>query len=316
MGNCQCSKIPLFIKGNEMVVPIDKSNHPQSDTTTLVQLNPKNDIIHPNKAQACVTLSQNQNQNGIISTPQLGSLSHPKQNYQYTSKQSPDAANNFFRVGTVNISTQNNNSFTRPRNNKQIKRQFTDAHIDLAIIDLNLFNVPNEINIVILGGIKVGKSALVIKLTEHRFEKLYIPTIAVEIKSKVIQLKDKTIKMNFIVTPGDLQYKEDYKVLYEKANFIFLCFDTSREGSFNEAKKLLYEEVCEYAGLLKIGVTNFYFIANKIDLPSRKESLNNIKSFCKEHNLDIYEISVKSGKGIKLLMNNVLGKFNEVTTKA
>ena len=317
MGNCQCSKIPLFIKGNDMVVPIDKSNHPQSDTTTLVQPNLKNDIIHPNKAQVFVALSPNPNQNGFISTPQLGSSlpNNSKQHFQYTSKQAPDTASNFFRVGTVNTPSQDNNSFIRSRaNNTEIKRQFTDAHIDLAIIDLNLFNVPNEINIVLLGGIKVGKSALVIKLTEHRFEKLYIPTIAVEIKSKVIQLKDKAIKMNFIVTPGDLQYKENYKVLYEKANFIFLCFDISREGSFDEAKKLLYEEVCEYAGLLKIGVTNFYFIANKMDLPSRKESLNTIQSFCKEHKLDLYEISVKSGKGIKLLMSNVLSKFNEVTT--
>ena len=65
---------------------------------------------------------------------------------------------------------------------------------------------------------------------------MMVQLIAVEIKSKVIQLKDKAIKMNFIVTPGDLQYKENYKMLYEKANFIFLCFDISREGSFDEAK--------------------------------------------------------------------------------
>ena len=318
MGNCQCSKVPLFIKGNEMVVPIDKTNPPQSDATTLVQMSSKTDIIKPNKVPQFVTLPQNQNQNEFITTPQLGSLPPPKQHLQYTSKQSPDASNNFFRVGTVNLpSTQNSNSFSRPRSNVQIKRQFTDAYIDLAIIDLNLFNVSNEINIVLLGGIKVGKSALVIRLSEHRFEKLYIPTIAVEIKSKVIQFKDKSIKINFIVTPGDLQYKENYKVLYEKASFIFLCFDISREGSFDEAKQLLYEEVYGCTGLLKVGAANYYFIANKIDLPNRKESLNNIQSFCKEHKLDLYEISVKSGKGLKLLMSNVLGKFNEVvTTKA
>jgi small GTP-binding protein len=192
----------------------------------------------------------------------------------------------------------------------KFKRQFTDAHIDLTIIDTNIFNeLINEINIVILGGIKVGKSSFVIKVTEQRFEKPYIPTIAVEIKSKTVQYRNRTIKLNFIVTPGDKQYKEDYTPLYEKANFIFLYYDISSENSFNEAKQLLYEEVCEYAGLLKIGVTNFYFIGNKVDLTGRNTSINTIQTFCKKHKLDLFEISVKTGYGIKLLMNNMLNKY-------
>ena len=89
-----------------------------------------------------------------------------------------------------------------------------------------------------------------------------------------MQYRNRTIKLNFIVTPGNKQYKEDYTPLYEKANFIFLYYDISNENIFNEAKQLLYEEVCEYARLLKIGVTNFYYIVNKVDLAGRNKSIN------------------------------------------
>ena len=76
------------------------------------------------------------------------------------------------------------------------RNQFTDTHINLTFIDANTFNeLLNEINIIILGSIKVGKNSLVIKLTEQIFENLYIPIIAVEIKSKIVEYRNRTKKL-------------------------------------------------------------------------------------------------------------------------
>ena len=318
MGSCQCSKDFLFLKQNLseiFISSVEKKYQPQNNQSTTSNPNQKLTMI-TTKPQ---NMNQQQQQQLPSSTlinpnPTTNNTLPPIKPQKTIKYQSTISNDNYSRIGSVClIQKVMNDSFTAldsKSHKKNFRRQFTDAHIDLTIIDTNIFNeLINEINIVILGGIKVGKSSFVIKVTEQRFEKLYIPTIAVEIKSKTVQYRNKTIKLNFIVTPGDKQYKEDYTPLYEKANFIFLYYDTSNENSFNEAKQLLYEEVCEYAGLLKIGVTNFYFIGNKVDLAGRNISINTIQTFCKKHKLDLFEISVKSGYGIKLLMNNVLNKY-------
>lgn len=67
----------------------------------------------------------------------------------------------------------NEDSFTAldsKSHKKNLRRQFTDAYIDLTIINTNIFNeLINEINIVMLDEIKVSKSSFVIKVTEQRF---------------------------------------------------------------------------------------------------------------------------------------------------
>ena len=322
MGGCQCSKDLLFLKQNfsEIFISVEKKYQPQSATSHAKQ---KLTMNTTNQNTANNPPSQNMNQQQLITSSNIinpdQNTSPPCQTQKTLHYQSKVSNDNYSRVGSVCCARKGiNDSFTAldsKSRKKKLRRQFTDTHIDLTIIDSNVFNVLlNEINIVILGGVKVGKSAFVIKLTEQKFEYPYVPTIAVEIKSKIVQYRNRTIKLNFIVTPGDSQYKEDYTPLYEKANFIFLFYDIANENSFKEAKQLLYEEVCEYAGLLKIGVTNFYFIGNKADLANRKNSINTVQTFCKKHKLDLFEISVKTGYGIKLLMNNVLNKYIDFMT--
>ena len=55
----------------------------------------------------------------------------------------------------------------------------------------------NNINIILLGGASVGKSSFLIKLTESTFEKLYIPTICRDIRSKVISYNTHNFKFHF-----------------------------------------------------------------------------------------------------------------------
>ena len=193
-----------------------------------------------------------------------------------------------------------------------IQKRFSECNIDIKNITSNIFNQSNKITILLLGGPGVGKSSFVIKLTKNYFEKLYIPTLGVEIFTKTFNYQNEVFSISFIVTPGDHGSNEDYSPLFAKANFILLFYDVSVEGSFNNAKKILFNEISNYAWIFKNKITNFYFVGNKKDIIPRKENYDIIQTFCQKHNFEFYEISVKEGVGVKALINNIIEKYIEI----
>ena len=44
----------------------------------------------------------------------------------------------------------------------------------------------------------------------------------------------------------------------------------------------------------------------------REEPKEKIENFCKRHNFEMIEISVKVGRGVKGLINNIIDKYNEI----
>ena len=59
-------------------------------------------------------------------------------------------------------------------------------------------------------------------------------------------------------------------------------------------------------------ITNFYFLGNKVDMAQPEEPKEKIENFCKTHNFEMIEISVKVGRGVKGLINNIIDKYNEI----
>ena len=194
---------------------------------------------------------------------------------------------------------------------KRTKKSFSDSNINLPNFDSGEFLDSKIINIVIIGGKKVGKSAFLIKITKNYFEKFYIPTLFFETKMRKMLYKDKDYTINFIIPPANDE--DDHNGIFEKAHFIFLFYDTSVKGSFEETKKMFFNQVNRHAKIFKNKITNFYFIGNKIDL-NREEPQEKVEKFCKRHNFEFFEISVKTGSGVISLLNNILTKFEEIVS--
>ena len=191
------------------------------------------------------------------------------------------------------------------------RKVFSDSNIPLSNHSVSNYLEIDMINIVLLGGKGVGKSSFLIKLTKNYFEKYYIPTIYCERKVKKISFKDKKYTFNFIIPPiNDSDHV--YDNIFEKAHFIFLFYDISVKGSFDQTKKILFNQVNSYAKIFKNKITNFYFIGNKVDIPTRGDPKEKIEAFCNRHNFDFFEISVKTGNGVLSLMNTIVSKYEEI----
>ncbi len=93
--------------------------------------------------------------------------------------------------------------------------------------------------IILLGDYAVGKTSLIRRYTENKFERDYISTIGVQISKKIIQLSEQT-KMNFIIWDigGQVAQMAPYRAkFYNGANAAFIVIDRSRPENLDSVEK-------------------------------------------------------------------------------
>ena len=213
---------------------------------------------------------------------------------------------------------KNNKDFKKSENNKEKETDISlyryPSNFEIINKSSSLLKDIREINIVLIGEKQSGKSSFVIKITENRFENLYIPTVYIETISKVMTYNNKRYVLNFDVTPGEQEYQQDYSSLYGKSHFIFLFYDVTNLGSFNRAKKFVKKELKNQVIMYSHKFSNIFIIGNKIDSSPFIESSSQIKSYCEKHKLEFFEISVKTNAGIGYMMNKLLAIFDNISS--
>ena len=213
---------------------------------------------------------------------------------------------------------KNNKDFKKSENNKEKETDISlyryPSNFEIINKSSSLLKDIREINIVLIGEKQSGKSSFVIKITENRFENLYIPTVYIETISKVMTYNNKRYVLNFDVTPGEQEYQQDYSSLYGKSHFIFLFYDVTNLGSFNRAKKFVKKELKNQVIIYSHKFSNIFIIGNKIDSTPFIESSTQIRSYCEKHQLEFFEISVKTNAGIGYMMNKLLAIFDNISS--
>ena len=170
-----------------------------------------------------------------------------------------------------------------------------------------------EINFILLGDKNIGKSCFVIKFVENMFEKIYVPTIGLEIKKKVVSYNTHQYQLNFIVTSGN-DYKEEYENYYIDADFFLAFYDITNGKSFEILKTLIQNEIYKFYFEYTDGTPNILLVGNKIDLESEREvKKEEVEKYCKESKLSNFDISIKSNKNINLMMNIILKAFDQIS---
>jgi small GTP-binding protein len=105
----------------------------------------------------------------------------------------------------------------------------------------SLQNIAGEYShkLILTGDFQVGKTSLIKRFVENKFEKEYISTIGVQLSKKIVDLTDK-IKMNFILWDigGQIRQMAPYRAkFYNGANAAFIVIDRTREDPMSSIKK-------------------------------------------------------------------------------
>ena len=160
------------------------------------------------------------------------------------------------------------------------------------------------IKLLTLGETQVGKTSIVLRYSDDKFNSNKISTIGVDFKIKMITKGNEKIKVCIYDTAGQERFKNIVKHYYKGANGVLLIYDISQRNTFEKLGFWL-EDLKENSD--NLDNLFIYIIGNKNDKEEqRKVSFEEANKFAKDNNLPYMEVSAKTGENIKQLFDEMI----------
>lgn len=164
---------------------------------------------------------------------------------------------------------------------------------------------------IVIGDTSVGKSCLLLQFLEKKFKFDHDTTIGVEFGSKIINVKDKQIKLQIWDTAGQERFRTITSSFYRGSNGIIMVYDVSNQESFDNIMKWL-NEINKYAtdDVVKL------LVGNKCDLESQREvSYKTGKALANELNVPFIETSAKDYKFVNQAFTIMINEIKKKVDK-
>ena len=174
---------------------------------------------------------------------------------------------------------------------------------------MNSENVNEDIiNIMTLGISSVGKTSFIFRFTENTFQNLFISTIGIDFKVKIIEIENIKYKLIFYDTAGQEKFKSVAPNLIKKAHGIIIMYDITNKSSFDSIPEIL-KDIKEEKG----NDFPMILIGNKIDLePDREIKKEQGEDLASKNGIEFFEISNKEGINVQeagfAIVNKILEK--------
>lgn len=123
------------------------------------------------------------------------------------------------------------------------------------------------VKVVFCGDWGVGKTSLIRRFAENKFDHDYKPSIGVNIVTKILDVKGRKLKLQMFDTGGQERFRTMRQRYYTGANAAIFVFDVTRASSASAIESQWLDEVEEVLG------SDFerLVLANKIDLDHERE---------------------------------------------
>ena len=151
--------------------------------------------------------------------------------------------------------------------------------------------------IIFLGDQYVGKSSILNRFYQDKFEPDYQATIGLDFHSKNVDINGNSVRLLLYDTAGQEKFKSLIPMYIRDANIIIVVYDISNKDSFthtehwvNETKDLKREDAI------------FVLVGNKIDLEDKRVvTQKEAEDFATEKGFLFYEVSAKTGEQVQAL---------------
>ena len=153
--------------------------------------------------------------------------------------------------------------------------------------------------ILILGDARVGKTSILLRYIDNKFETDSLSTLGVDVKYKYVTLNNKKIRMNIWDTAGQDRFKTIAKNYFKGANAVIFVFDVNHKNTI-EKIKFWINSVKDNSSNDIIEV----IVGNKIDIEGKREvTKEQMQSLGQDVNIETFETSAKTGEGINEVFN-------------
>jgi small GTP-binding protein len=151
----------------------------------------------------------------------------------------------------------------------------------------------HTIKLLVLGDSAVGKSSLLMRFCESKFDSNFVITIGVDFKSKIVQRHGQRIRLQIWDTAGQERFRTITPAYYKAGQGVLLVYDITDEKTFENVKYWLQnlEEYNTDAKKILVG--------NKVDRSAeRKVSTEAGEALARDHNMVFFETSAKINKNV------------------
>ncbi|KAM3871169.1 ras-related protein Rab-32 [Diretmus argenteus] len=150
--------------------------------------------------------------------------------------------------------------------------------------------------VLVIGDLDVGKSSIILRYVNKRFDETYKATIGIDFALKTIEWDAKTVvRLQLWDIAGQERFKKMSRVYYKGAMGALVVFDITKSSTLEAAsewKQDLDSKVCKVPAVL---------LANKCDMMAEEsmELASSLDHFCKENSfLGWFETSAKDNINI------------------
>lgn len=161
--------------------------------------------------------------------------------------------------------------------------------------------------LLLVGDSGVGKSCLLLRFVDDKFNPSFITTIGIDFKIKTIELNGQRIKLQVWDTAGQERFRTITTAYYRGAMGIIIVYDACDENSFESVKKW-YQTVNQHAK----DDAQLFLVGNKCDdEESRQVSSKQGELLAQELGVPFLESSAKSGYNVSEVFYKLAGLILE-----
>ena len=174
-------------------------------------------------------------------------------------------------------------------------------------------NYDKKCQLLVIGNSAVGKSSILRRFTQDKFNPNYFATVGIDFFTKDVILDDKIIHIKIWDTAGQERYKSLTQGFFRNAQGIIIVYDITNQTSFDDLKYWI--QSIENNINLQNKIIPAIIIGNKIDILEREVDNITAENFAKEIKYKYFEVSAKSGKGVDEAIKYLIKKVIEVIDK-
>jgi len=166
-------------------------------------------------------------------------------------------------------------------------------------------NYLTTLKILTIGESGVGKSSLIQRFVEDRFDPEMAATIGVDFRIRSINIEDKLVKLAIWDTAGQERFRTLTPSYYRGGQGMILVYDVSCRSSFENLEHWLLEvdTYCTRSDAVKM------LVGNKIDQERRTVSREEGLQFARKHRMLFIEASARTSDGVQVAFEELVQKI-------
>ena len=151
-----------------------------------------------------------------------------------------------------------------------------------------------NISVIVIGSSHVGKTCLILRYTDGKFDSSFSSTLGVDYRDKKIKLDDTLVRYKIWDTGGQERFQTITKNYYDKAMGVILVYDSTKKKSYNGVRNWMMQiENHAREDIVKV------LVAAKCDEDVREVSKEEGEEMAKEYNTPYFETSAKTGMNVE-----------------